>query len=105
MIRSGFSRHSIQQQLMSFAFLMIMLQIVTGILLSLLGAASGCAGCTYCSGKPGVWRSILSDAKFIPVSQGRGGSQMKWSDFFETGKITAYIPGIIFGFYIIFNRQ
>ncbi|HEY8783156.1 MAG TPA: COX15/CtaA family protein [Mucilaginibacter sp.] len=34
MIRSGFSRHSIQQQLMSFAFLMIMLQIVTGILLS-----------------------------------------------------------------------
>jgi cytochrome c oxidase assembly protein subunit 15 len=34
LIRSGFSRHSIQQQLMSFTFLMIMLQIVTGILLS-----------------------------------------------------------------------
>jgi cytochrome c oxidase assembly protein subunit 15 len=34
LIRGGFSRHSIQQQLMSFTFLMIMLQIVTGILLS-----------------------------------------------------------------------
>jgi cytochrome c oxidase assembly protein subunit 15 len=34
LIRSGFSRHSIHQQLMSFTFLMIMLQIVTGILLS-----------------------------------------------------------------------
>ena len=34
LIRSGFSRHSVQQQLMSFTFLMIMLQIVTGILLS-----------------------------------------------------------------------
>jgi cytochrome c oxidase assembly protein subunit 15 len=34
LIRSGFSRHSMQQQLMSFVFLMIMLQIVTGILLS-----------------------------------------------------------------------
>ena len=34
LIRRGFNRHSIQQQLMSFAFLMIMLQIGTGILLS-----------------------------------------------------------------------
>ncbi|MBB5396335.1 heme A synthase [Mucilaginibacter sp. AK015] len=34
LIRKGFNRHSIQQQLMSFAFLMIMLQIVTGIFLS-----------------------------------------------------------------------
>jgi len=34
LIRSGFSRHSLQQQVMSFTFLMIMLQIVTGILLS-----------------------------------------------------------------------
>jgi cytochrome c oxidase assembly protein subunit 15 len=34
LIRSGFSRHSMQQQVMSFTFLMIMLQIVTGILLS-----------------------------------------------------------------------
>ncbi|MDB5006653.1 MAG: heme synthase [Mucilaginibacter sp.] len=34
LIRKGFSRHSIHQQLMSFTFLMIMLQIVTGILLS-----------------------------------------------------------------------
>ncbi len=34
LIRRGFSRHSLQQQLMSFTFLMIMLQIVTGILLS-----------------------------------------------------------------------
>jgi cytochrome c oxidase assembly protein subunit 15 len=34
LIRRTFSRHSIQQQIMSFAFLMIMLQIVTGILLS-----------------------------------------------------------------------
>jgi cytochrome c oxidase assembly protein subunit 15 len=34
LIRRSFSRHSIQQQLMSFTFLMIMLQIVTGILLS-----------------------------------------------------------------------
>jgi len=34
LIRSGFTRHSTQQQVMSFVFLMIMLQIVTGILLS-----------------------------------------------------------------------
>ncbi|TSD62933.1 heme A synthase [Inquilinus sp. KBS0705] len=34
LIRKGFSRHSVQQQIMSFSFLMIMLQIVTGILLS-----------------------------------------------------------------------
>ncbi len=34
LIRAGFSRHSLQQQIMSFTFLMIMLQIVTGILLS-----------------------------------------------------------------------
>ncbi|MBD1392812.1 COX15/CtaA family protein [Mucilaginibacter glaciei] len=34
LIRKGFSRHSLQQQIMSFSFLMIMLQIVTGILLS-----------------------------------------------------------------------
>lgn len=34
LVRRTFSRHSLQQQIMSFAFLMIMLQIVTGILLS-----------------------------------------------------------------------
>lgn len=34
LIRRTFSRHSIQQQIMSFVFLMIMLQIVTGIILS-----------------------------------------------------------------------
>ncbi|MGY4537596.1 cytochrome c oxidase assembly protein subunit 15 [Mucilaginibacter sp. UYNi724] len=34
LIRKGFNKHSVQQQLMSFTFLMIMLQIVTGILLS-----------------------------------------------------------------------
>lgn len=34
LIRRNFNRHSVQQQLMSFNFLMIMLQIVTGILLS-----------------------------------------------------------------------
>jgi len=34
LIRHGFGRHSIQQQLMSFTFLMIALQIVTGIILS-----------------------------------------------------------------------
>ncbi|GGH23355.1 COX15/CtaA family protein [Mucilaginibacter phyllosphaerae] len=34
LIRKNFNRHSIQQQLMSFTFLMIMLQIVTGIFLS-----------------------------------------------------------------------
>ncbi len=34
LIRHGFTRHSVQQQVMSFIFLMIMLQIVTGILLS-----------------------------------------------------------------------
>ncbi len=34
LMRSAFSRHSVQQQLMSFTFLMIMLQIGTGILLS-----------------------------------------------------------------------
>jgi cytochrome c oxidase assembly protein subunit 15 len=33
LIRRSFSRHSIQQQLMSFTFLMIMLQIVTGIIM------------------------------------------------------------------------
>jgi len=33
LIRRTFNRHSIQQQLMSFTFLMIMLQIVTGIIL------------------------------------------------------------------------
>jgi cytochrome c oxidase assembly protein subunit 15 len=36
LIRRHFSRHSIQQQLMSFTFLVIMLQIVTGIILSYL---------------------------------------------------------------------
>jgi len=36
LIRRNFSRHSIQQQLMSFTFLVIMLQIVTGIVLSYL---------------------------------------------------------------------
>lgn len=34
LMRKSFSRHSVQQQLMSFTFLMIMLQIGTGILLS-----------------------------------------------------------------------
>ena len=34
LVRSKFNRHSTQQQLMSFIFLVIMLQIVTGILLS-----------------------------------------------------------------------
>ncbi len=37
LIRKGFSRHSLQQQIMSFTFLMIMLQIVTGIALSYWG--------------------------------------------------------------------
>jgi cytochrome c oxidase assembly protein subunit 15 len=36
LIRKYFSRHSVQQQLMSFNFLIIMLQIVTGIILSYL---------------------------------------------------------------------
>lgn len=36
LIRRHFSRHSVQQQLMSFTFLIIMLQIVTGIMLSYL---------------------------------------------------------------------
>lgn len=36
LIRRHFSRHSVQQQLMSFAFLIVMLQIVTGIILSYL---------------------------------------------------------------------
>lgn len=34
LVRKGFSRHSTQQQVMSFIFLIIMLQIVTGIVLS-----------------------------------------------------------------------
>ncbi len=34
LLRHGFSRHSLQQQVMSFTFLMIMLQVVTGIILS-----------------------------------------------------------------------
>jgi len=34
LIRGNFSKHSLQQQIMSFSFLVIMLQIVTGILLS-----------------------------------------------------------------------
>jgi cytochrome c oxidase assembly protein subunit 15 len=36
LIRKGFGKHSLQQQLMSFTFLMLILQIVTGILLSYL---------------------------------------------------------------------
>lgn len=36
LIRKNFSRHSVQQQVMSFNFLIIMLQIVTGIILSYL---------------------------------------------------------------------
>ncbi|MBS1503763.1 MAG: COX15/CtaA family protein, partial [Bacteroidetes bacterium] len=36
LVRKYFSRHSVQQQLMSFTFLIIMLQIVTGIILSYL---------------------------------------------------------------------
>lgn len=34
LIRRGFNRHSLQQQIMSFTFLMIALQIVTGMMLS-----------------------------------------------------------------------
>lgn len=34
LIKRGFGKHSIQQQLMSFTFLMLILQIVTGLLLS-----------------------------------------------------------------------
>ncbi|NCD70521.1 COX15/CtaA family protein [Mucilaginibacter agri] len=34
LIRKNFNRHSMQQQLMSFTFLMILLQIVTGVILS-----------------------------------------------------------------------
>ena len=34
LIRRGFNRHSIQQQIMSFTFLMIVLQIVTGVALA-----------------------------------------------------------------------
>jgi cytochrome c oxidase assembly protein subunit 15 len=34
LVRKGFGRHSLQQQLMSFTFLMLVLQIVTGILLT-----------------------------------------------------------------------
>jgi cytochrome c oxidase assembly protein subunit 15 len=34
LVRKGFGRHSIQQQIMSFTFLMLILQIVTGILLT-----------------------------------------------------------------------
>jgi cytochrome c oxidase assembly protein subunit 15 len=36
LIRRGFNRHSIQQQIMSFSFLMVVLQIVTGIALAYL---------------------------------------------------------------------
>ncbi|MGF7082281.1 COX15/CtaA family protein [Mucilaginibacter sp. UYCu711] len=36
LMRRAFNRHSLQQQIMSFSFLMIMLQIVTGMLLSYL---------------------------------------------------------------------
>jgi len=36
LIRRGFSKHSLQQQIMSFTFLMLILQIVSGILLSYL---------------------------------------------------------------------
>jgi heme a synthase len=36
LIRRGFEKHSLQQQLMSFTFLLIILQIITGILLSYL---------------------------------------------------------------------
>lgn len=36
LIRRGFNKHSLQQQIMSFTFLMLILQIVSGILLSYL---------------------------------------------------------------------
>ncbi|MFD2874483.1 heme A synthase [Mucilaginibacter ximonensis] len=36
LIRRGFNKHSLQQQIMSFTFLMLILQIVTGIILSYL---------------------------------------------------------------------
>ncbi len=36
LIRRGFNRHSIQQQIMSFSFLMVVLQIVTGVVLAYL---------------------------------------------------------------------
>lgn len=36
LIKRGFGKHSIQQQLMSFTFLMLILQLVTGLLLSYL---------------------------------------------------------------------
>jgi cytochrome c oxidase assembly protein subunit 15 len=36
LIRRAFNRHSLQQQIMSFTFLMLALQIITGILLSYL---------------------------------------------------------------------
>ncbi|PJJ83907.1 COX15/CtaA family protein [Mucilaginibacter auburnensis] len=36
LIRRGFNRHSIQQQIMSFSFLMVVLQMVTGVVLAYL---------------------------------------------------------------------
>jgi len=57
LIRRSFNRHSIQQQLMSFTFLMIMLQIVTGIVLE------------YCSLPPSMQAVHILLASFVFAAQ------------------------------------
>jgi cytochrome c oxidase assembly protein subunit 15 len=61
LIRRGFSRHSIQQQLMSFTFLIIMLQIVTGVILSHLALPP------YAQAAHLVLASLLFGAQFYLV--------------------------------------
>jgi cytochrome c oxidase assembly protein subunit 15 len=65
LIRKSFNRHSIQQQLMSFTFLMIMLQIVTGIFLSYWSLPPVCAGIAYCIGEFNIWGPVLFAVEFI----------------------------------------
>lgn len=61
LIRRSFSRHSIQQQLMSFTFLIIMLQIVTGVILSHLALPP------YAQAAHLVLASLLFGAQFYLV--------------------------------------
>ena len=58
LMRKSFNRHSIQQQLMSFVFLLIMLQMVSGVVLS-YGALPPAAQCVHV-----VLASLIFGAQF-----------------------------------------
>jgi protoheme IX farnesyltransferase len=74
LMRRALAGIRIQQQIMSFSFLMIMLQIVTGIAYYHISFAAIRAGIAYSFGKPCIWRAILFDAEFIPVGNIHGGT-------------------------------